>query len=222
MSGLKTLGLLGAALASLLASNVAQASTDPAMDAQVDAINNDWARIKYTVKGGDAQFRQIDALAGRAAAVVARYPGRAEPLLWHGIVTSEEAAMAGVFRQLGLANSARDILLKAEKIDPKASNGGVAMSLGVLYYKVPGFPIGFGSSDKARRYLQTALAMNPEGLDANFFYADYLVAQGKKADAKPYLDRALRAAVDPHRPAWDAGRRAEVRTLLAKVAPHSR
>ena len=34
-------------------------------------------------------------------------------------------------------------------------------SLGVLYYKVPGWPIGFGDKDKARDLLQKALAVNP-------------------------------------------------------------
>lgn len=44
---------------------------------------------------------------------------------------------------LGLANKARDILAKAYSINPKAEDGGAAMSLGVLSDKVPGSPIGF-------------------------------------------------------------------------------
>jgi tetratricopeptide (TPR) repeat protein len=193
------------------------AANNPAMDAQVMRINTEWARIKYQVRDKSEQYRQLDQLAQQAAAVSAKYPGQAEPLLWQGIVTSEEAAQASVFRQLSLASSARDILAKAYAINPKAADGGVAMSLGVLYYKVPGFPIGFGSSAKALGYLKAALAQDPDGLDANFFYADYLMSKGDHAGARNYLARALRAAPDSGRPVWDAGRRAEARALLAKL-----
>jgi len=200
----------------------ARASNDPAMDAQVARIGNEWARIKYRVPDKSQQYRQLDALAKQAAAVVAHFPGRAEPLLWQGIVTSEEAAVASMFSQLGLATSARDILQKAATIDPKAGNGGVSMSLGVLYYKVPGFPIGFGSAKKAREYLRTALAVDPGGLDANYFYGDYLIAQGDYVHAKSYLVKALQAPADPTRPVWDSGRRADIRALIAKVDKQQR
>lgn len=194
-----------------------QASNNPAMDAAVSHIESEWARIKYQVKDHDQQFRQIDALAHQAAAVVARYPGRAEPLLWQGIVTSEEAGMAGMFQKLGYATAARDILQKAERIDPTVLDGGVPMSLGVLYYRVPGFPIGFGSTSKARAYLQAALKQDPDGLDSNYFYGDFLYTQGDYAGARAYFERALRAPANPQRPVWYAGRRSDVRAELEKA-----
>ncbi len=205
-----------ALLLSVLA-GTAHASSNPAMDADVARIDNEWARIKYQVRDRDEQYRQMDALAQQAATVAARYPGRAEPLLWQGIVTSEEAGMTGAFRALGLARSARAILERAEAIDPRVDKGGVPMSLGVLYYRVPGFPIGFGSADKARNYLRTALALDPDGLDANYFYGDFLKSQGDYKGAAAYLQRALKAPVNPRRPTWDAGRRADVRAELAQV-----
>ena len=195
----------------------AQASDNPAMDAAVAHIDSEWARIKYQVQDKDQQYRQMDALAHQAAAVVARYPGRAEPLLWQGIVTSEEAGMAWMFQKLGFATDARDILQKAERIDPRVFSGGVPMSLGVLYYRVPGFPIGFGSNARAQTYLKAALAQDPNGLDANYFYGDYLYTKGDYAGAKAYFERALRAPANPQRPVWYAGRRADVRAELAKA-----
>jgi tetratricopeptide (TPR) repeat protein len=209
------------AVACLVAlSGGARASDNPAMDAAVDHIDSEWARIKYQVRDKDQQFRQMQALAGQAAAVVARYPGRAEPLLWQGIVTSEEAGMAGMFQKLGFATAARDILHKAEQIDPKVLKGGVPMSLGVLYYRVPGFPIGFGSNAKAQAYLKAALALDPNGLDANYFYGDYLYTRSDYAGAKAYFEKALRAPANPQRPLWYAGRRADVRAELAKAQAH--
>ena len=207
----------GLLIAALAFGGIAQASNNPAMDAQVKHINDQWARVKYQMVGRSNQYEQIDALAQQAATVVAHYPGQAEPLLWQGIVTSEEAVMASTFSKLSYASKARDILERAKAINPKAANGGVLMSLGVLYYKVPGWPIGFGNAKKARDCLDAALALDPNGLDANFFYGDYLASQGQYAKAKLYLQRALKAPSDPDRPVWDSGRRGEVRTLLADV-----
>lgn len=205
------------ALLALSAGGIAHASNDPVMDAQVMRINNEWARIKYQVPNKSEQYRQLDRLAVQAAQLVAKYPGRAEPLLWQGIVTSEEAAQASVLKQLGLATAAHDILDKAYKIDPKAEKGGVAMSLGVLYFKVPGWPIGFGNAKKAKAYLNQGLSVDPLSLDTNWFLGDYWVSQGDKTRARAYFTKALAAPSDPSRPVWDAGRRAEVRAALAKL-----
>ncbi len=203
------------ALAGLSAAG--HASNNPTMDADVMRVNNAWARIRYQVADRNEQFKQLAALEKVAAQVVARYPGQAEPLLWEGIVVSEEAARASMLRQLSLATRARDILSRAYATNSRVADGGAAMSLGVLYYKVPGFPIGFGSTKKARGYFEEALRLDPRGLDNNFFYGDFLAAEGDKTNAKRYLQRALQASVSRERPIWDAGRRAEVRSLLAKL-----
>jgi tetratricopeptide (TPR) repeat protein len=213
MKPVRTFSLALAALA--LAATPTMVSAGLTED--VSTINNGWAHIAYEVKGSSTQTKALDALARQAAALVARYPGKAEPLLWQGIVTSEQANRANIFHKLGLATRARDLIARAYKIDPRAANGGAAMSLGVLYYKVPGSPIGFGDKDRARTLLKEALALDPGGLDANYFYADFLLDQGDKAGARSFAQKALRAPTDPTRPVWDAGRRREVRALLAKA-----
>jgi tetratricopeptide (TPR) repeat protein len=187
------------------------------MSQEVKTINDGWAHIAYEVRGSSSQTRALDQLADQAAALVARYPNQAEPLVWQGIVVSEQANRANFLHKLGLATRARDLLAKAYSLNPRAANGGGAMSLGVLYYKVPGSPIGFGDDARARRLLREALAIDPNGLDANYFYGDFLYDQGDSAGAKSYLQKALRAPHDPARPVWDAGRRREVQTLLTRI-----
>jgi tetratricopeptide (TPR) repeat protein len=188
-----------------------------AMPDEVKVINDNWARISYQMNGSSHQTTALDKLAHLADVTVARYPGQADPLLWQGIVVSEQANRANIFHKLGLATRARDILARAYAINPRAGNGGAAMSLGVLYYKVPGSPIGFGDKARARQLLQQALALDPDGLDANYFWGDYLYDQGDKAGAKAALVKALHAPHDPARPVWDAGRRGEVQALLRKI-----
>lgn len=196
---------------------VAAQAAPPTMTADVRAINDGWAHVAYEMNGSSHQAQALARLDQQAAAVVARYPGQAEPLLWEGIVVSEEANRANIFHQLGLAYRARDLIARAYAINPRVADGGAAMSLGVLYFKVPGSPIGFGDTTRARQLLQQALALDPNGMDANYFWGDFLYSQGDNGGARAALEKALRAPHDPSRPVWDAGRRREVQALLAKT-----
>ena len=65
--------------------------------------------------------------------------------------------------------------------------------------------------------LKQALAINPDGIDPNFFYGDSLLDQGRKAAAKTSPDKALAAPARPGRELADEGRRMEIRDRLAKL-----
>ncbi|MDP2247983.1 MAG: tetratricopeptide repeat protein, partial [Nitrosomonadales bacterium] len=108
------------------------------------------------------------------------------------------------------AEKARDLLLLAEKINPQALQGSAYTTLGSLHYKVPGWPIGFGDKKKARTYLEKALQINPDGIDPNYFYADFLSEQGDYNKALQYYEKALAATPRPGREDADAGRRQEI------------
>lgn len=213
---LKTVPLLRAALLAAAALvSVVQAAP---VDDEVAQLQRDWDAIKYRTPAAqhEAQFEQ---LAARAEQVVARYPDRAEPLVWQGIIVSSLAGARGGLGALKLAKQARQQYEAALKITPDALGGSAYNSLGVLYYKVPGWPIGFGDKAKAQELLQKALAVNPQGIDANYFYAEFLAENGRGAEALPFLEKALNAPARPGRELADAGRREEARALLARVRP---
>jgi cytochrome c-type biogenesis protein CcmH/NrfG len=213
--GLRSLLVLAVML--LGSSAAALASDNPAMDGELAHLEHEWARIVYQVADSGEKSDQIEALAGEAKGVVQRYPNRAEPLIWAGIIASEEAAQASMFSALGYAEESRDLFFAAERIDPKALKGAIQMSLGTLYYRVPGSPIGFGDDEKARTLLEYALTVDPDGLDANYFYGDFLMEQDEYERAREVLSHGLEAPFTAERPVWDAGRRGEIRALLAKA-----
>jgi tetratricopeptide (TPR) repeat protein len=211
--------LLFAATA-LLALGTTQAGTtasDPAFDAQLLSIQQAWAVVNYETPAGDARAQAFDALEKRAEAFTQQHPGRAEALIWEGIIESSYAGAKGGLGALGLAKEARGNLEKAIKIDPGALDGSAYTSLGTLYARVPGFPVGFGDDDKARKLLLKALELNPNGIDPNYFYADFLYEEGEYVDALKYLDRATHAAPRPGRELADKGRHAEIAALAAKL-----
>ncbi len=81
---------------------------------------------------------------------------------------------------------------------------------------MPGWPIGFGDKKKARAYLEKALQINPDGIDPNYFYADFLTEQGEYEKALQYFEKALAAPPRPGREDADAGRRQEIETGIQK------
>ena len=198
----------------------------PAQAAPLDEglldIQQAWARINYSAVSGDRKAEEFDRLADQAAALCATHPGRAEPMVWHGIVLSSQAGAQGGLGALSLAKEARKVLEASLKIDPAALGGSAHTSVGTLYHKVPGFPIGFGDDDKARKHLQAALKINPTGIDPNYFYAEFLLDEGEKTLALEHLQRAQNAPARPGREAADAGRRQEIAALRTKAGAAGR
>jgi tetratricopeptide (TPR) repeat protein len=171
-----------------------------------------WAAVNYQPEG-KAREQGFDALLKDADGLVKDHPGSAEVLIWHGIIASSYAGAKGGLGALSLAEQSRRDLEQALILDKTALQGSAYTSLGALYYKVPGWPIGFGDDDKARALLKSALEINPQGVDPNYFYADFLASEGDWREAMRYLEVAKRAPVRPDRPLADAGRRRDIAAL---------
>jgi len=198
--------------ACLLAGGALAAPVDDA----VSGLQREWETIRYQT-AATQQAERYEALAAKAHQVVETYPDRAEPLIWNGIIVSTLAGAKGGLGALSLAKDAKSMYEQALKLRPDALDGSAYNSLAVLYYKVPSWPLGFGDKGKAKELLDKAVAINPKGIDVNYFYGEYLVETGKPADAVPYLERALAAPARPGREVADAGRRQEAKALLEKV-----
>ena len=144
-------------------------------------------------------------------------PDNAEYWIWFGIVQSTFAGVKGGLGALEFAENAREALEKALEINPDALGGSAYTSLGTLYHKVPGWPIGFGSDKTAKKLLKKALEINPDGIDPNFFYGEFLYNKRKYKAAKKHLLAAKSAPERPNRPVADAQRQKEIDELMKKV-----
>jgi tetratricopeptide (TPR) repeat protein len=141
----------------------------------------------------------------------------AEAWIWSGIVTSSWAGAQGGLGALSKVKDAKADLEKALALDPKALQGSAYTSLGALYDRVPGWPIGFGDSDKAEQLLKQALQLNPNGIDSLYFWGDHLYRQKRYGEARSALQKALQADPRPGREIADVGRRKEIEALLVDV-----
>lgn len=184
--------------------------------AQLQQLQTRWAEINYETpqKQREAAFAT---LVTQADAALASEPRAPELLIWRGIILSTQAGAKGGLGALGLVKQAKASLEQALAIDPKALAGSAYTSLGSLYYQVPGWPIGFGDDEQAEKMLKQALAINPDGLDPNYFYGDFLQRQKHYEQARAALEKALAAKDRPGRELADQGRRAEATALLQQV-----
>ncbi|MFC1747458.1 tetratricopeptide repeat protein [Pseudomonadota bacterium] len=179
-------------------------------------LQRQWDIAKYqtTDKKREEAFEK---LAKQAKEAEQKSPDNAEVLVWEAIILSTYAGEKGGFGALGLVKEAKSLLEKAEQIDANVLNGSAYTSLGTLYYQVPGWPVGFGSDKKAEKYLLKGLQIAPNDIDANYFYGDFLIEEGKYQKAITVLEKALAAPARPDRKVADQGREEEVKALLAKA-----
>lgn len=187
------------------------------LDQSISHLQQQWAVIQYQVKDEDQQEKQFASLADEADKITQSNPGKAEPLIWQAIIIGSKAGVDDGLAALSEAKQARALLLAAERINPQALNGSLYTTLGSLYYKVPGWPVGFGDNKLAKEYLEKAMAMNPDGIDANYFYGEFLYETGDYTKAKNVLEHGLKAAPRPGREVADQGRRQDIEELLQKV-----
>jgi len=83
---------------------------------------------------------------------------------------------------------------------------------------VPPWPIAYGDNDSAREMLIKGLEINPDGIDANYFYGEFLFKRGELNKAIEVLKKGLLASPREGREVADEGRKKEINDLLKKIA----
>lgn len=185
----------------------------------VNQVRDRWAQINYQLPKPQREAA-FEELLHQSEKIRQANPRDAAALIWEGIVLSSLAGEKGGMGALGLVKRARADFEAAIKLDAGALDGAAYTSLGALYYQVPGWPLGFGDDAAARTMLRKGLAIDPDGIDANYFYADFLRDQKDWAGARTGFQKALAAPARPGREVADAGRRQEAQAKLKDVTAH--
>lgn len=185
----------------------------------VARLQKQWAVSNYSLSGKE-QKKSFLALIDEADNMVASHPDDASLYVWRGIIKSTYAGVKGGLGALKYAKAAKADFEKGIALDANALGGSAYTSLGTLYFNVPGWPIGFGDDKKAEAMLKKGLAIDPQGIDANYFYGQFLNDEGRYQEAQQHFSMALNAAPRAGREIADAGRRKEVQAALAEVERH--
>ena len=185
------------------------------LNSDLDGLQQEWARIKYLLSNKDAKLKSIAELEKRAAAISAANPKSTEAKIWEAIILATDANITKSMSGLPKVERAKELLEESLKMNPRAMDGAAHMTLGSMYYQVPGWPVSFGSDKKAEEHLKKALEIDPDGMDTNYWYGAFLLEQDRPEDALTYLDRASKAPVRKGRETADGGRLKEVRDAIS-------
>ncbi|MES3007453.1 MAG: hypothetical protein V4751_06750 [Pseudomonadota bacterium] len=186
------------------------------MTPEVEVLQQRWAEVNYMTQG-ETQVEAFSTLIEDARKVTEAQQTSAEAWIWSGIIKSSYAGAKGGLGALSSAKAAKADLETALELNADALQGSAYTSLGVLYLNVPGWPVGFGDEEKGEELLAKGLEISPDGIDANYFYAEHLFKTEKYEDAQRYLLRALNAPSRPGRELADQGRRGEIERMLQQL-----
>jgi tetratricopeptide (TPR) repeat protein len=179
-------------------------------------LSESWAEVKYNTQEGERK-KALETLLFQVERMVQARPGEAAPMVWNAVVLSTLAQEQGGVSGLTLVKRAKRLLEQAETIEADILDGSIYTLLGSLYYQVPSWPVGFGNTEKAKLYLHKALDISPDGIDANYYYGDFMLRNKQYESAIEAFEKALRAPSRAQRPLADAGRRKEAQIALAKA-----
>ena len=189
------------AMASVSTTAAAPPENDPMLE-----IAQAWDHARYTVNEEDdrgAELHQLGDVIDKQIAVHANDPNL---LIWRAIILAGEADAIDGPTALPLAWRAKHLLEQAGTLNPdSASACAMHTTLGMLYARVPGFPLAFGDRHLAETHLRRGLAIEPNGIEANFFYGVFLIDERRFRAALPFLHKVLDWHPRPERTVGDAG-----------------
>jgi tetratricopeptide (TPR) repeat protein len=159
-----------------------------------------------------------------AERMLTKYPNNRELRFEHLAALGLWGESLGIFRAAkeGIATRMREACEAMIRLDPEFMNGVGKRSLAVLNYKVPVIPfiISWPDKKKSLALLAEVMASYPDDLAGNFYYAEALYVNGKKAEAKEYLQRTLSFAPDNSTLLEHRTIHLEAKKLLEQLSAH--
>lgn len=112
-------------------------------------------------------------------------------LFWKAAAMGKMAEDSGMVNALRMLRPMENLLLKVVMLDEQYENAGAHRALGRIYHKLPGFPVSFGSNQKALMHLKRAHELFPRDVITRAFYAELLYDEGRKDEARKHADFVL-------------------------------
>lgn len=179
-------------------------------------IESEWASVYYKMPK-QKQIAAYPQLLNKTIKLSSQYPDSPEPWFWQAVIKATYADHQDAISALASIHEARDLLIKVLKINPQAMNGSAYVTLGTLYYMVPKWPIAFGDNVKAKKMLETALKINPDGIDTNYYYGDFLLTNNEVSASETYFAKAATAPIQPNQSYADIRLKEEAKIALTKA-----
>lgn len=184
-------------------------------------LQKSWEKLNYQTPMPQ-QEKGFESLWIQSKKLTSQYNDLAELHIWQGIIEATFAELKNDNGEknsaLSLAEFARKSFVDAIKLNPNAMHGAAFTNLGALYYQVPAWPLAFGDNRKAEEFLIKGLELNPDDIDANYFYGDFLFQKGNFLKSQQYFLKASQAQEREGREIGDKERKKEIEDMLRKIS----
>ncbi len=163
-----------------------------AEEGTVTLLKEQFLALKFGPLAGDAEMAEIARLHELADKQISE--GSTDPmeLMVRARILGYHASLIGGLKALPLVKESKKLLESSLEIDEKAWDGYGHVMLGLLYSRVPSFPIAFGNNKKAGEHFRKAIEIDPTGYESNFSYAEFL-SKKRKVD-QVTVQKQLQAA----------------------------
>ena len=182
----------------------------------VRVVERDWAIALFEVPDNERR-EALKKVFRETRNVTVIWPDGAEGWLWRGIVASSYARELNPFSRTEAADIAHSSLLRALEIDENVGNGAANAYLGELFTHSAGHDIGFGHKEKAYEYLQRALEIDENNIDACIFLGKLLISDDRLEEAHTILRSATELPTRPGRRRADEGFHRIATALLEEI-----
>lgn len=173
--------------------NLTRNSRESAAIAELSRLEFMQAQLERDKNRRAQLFENCIAVADRALTLDAN---DVRGLFWKAAAMGKMAEDSGILNALRMLRPMESLLLKAVVLDEQYENAGAHRALGRMYHKLPGFPISFGSNQKALAHLKRAHELFPRDIITRAFYAELLYDTGKREEARRHADFVLATPVD--------------------------
>jgi len=117
-------------------------------------------------------------------------------LYWKAVAFGKLSEGMNILNALRMTRLMEDLFLRVIALDESYDNAGGHKALGRIYHQLPGFPISFGSNEKALFHLQKAYELFPDDIITRAFYAEVLFDMGKKREALWHAEFILTTSIE--------------------------
>jgi hypothetical protein len=140
---------------------------------------------------------------------------RPEGHFWMAANMGALAESFGLRQGLKYRGRIRDALERVLAIDRAWQDGSADRALGWWYFKVPG--LFGGSTRRAKEHLHQSLKYNPQSTASMFFLAEIAIDEGRRDEARTWLERVIAAPVDAEWAPEDRDFQQKARTRLQEI-----
>ncbi len=179
-------------------------------------LENNWAKVRYQVPE-NMRMNEFNALLISMSHAPLECLNSAEYQIVEAMIKGSMAKLQSRLSALKKIHQIKRHLEKAIKKKPVAMNGQAWILLGLLYDKSPGWPLSIGDDEKAEKAYLEGLKYSQDGLDANYYYGDFLRRKGLIEQAQKYLLKASQLKQRRGHEIADQARLQDVQRSLAKL-----